>query len=173
MVWIKQSVARALIDNFYNTPFRIPVHIMDDAKRVRRARWVLRKLGKEPTAVQIARKTDIDPRRIRRILEMERTGVFADVQSIETSEDEDTTPGRGLICDDGDRPIEMIMDEEMLIEKILSYLEPREAETIIRRFMGDTLAEIAESFYVCRERVRQIQLGAMRKVKAKFGERYQ
>jgi len=173
MVWIKQSVARALIDNFYNTPFRIPVHIMDDAKRVRRARWVLSKVGEEPTAEQIARKTNIDPRRVRRILEMERTGVFADVQSIETPEDEDTAPTKTLICNDGDRPIEEIMDEERLIVEILSYLEPREAETIIRRFMGDTLAEIAESFHVCRERVRQIQLSAMRKVKAKFGERYQ
>jgi RNA polymerase primary sigma factor len=171
-IWINHSITRALVDHFYKTPFRVPVHIMDDVKKVRRARWVLEQQGKKITALEIARKTDIEPNRIRRILEMERTGAFMGVQSLETLEDEETPLPKRLICNDGDKSIEEIIDEERLLAEIFSYLGPREAEITIRRFMGDTLAHIAESFLVTRERIRQIQAGAIQKIKAKFEGRY-
>jgi RNA polymerase primary sigma factor len=172
MVWIKQSVARALIEKFYNTPFRIPVHIMGDAKRVRRARWGLRRKGKEPTALEIARKADMEPRKVGRLLEEERDGTFADVHSMETSEDAVVAP-EVFISDNGHKSIEEVIDEEKMMREIFSYLEPREVEIITRRFMGETLAQIGASFHVSRERVRQIQRRAIQKVKAKFRGMYQ
>ncbi len=171
-VWINHSITRALVDHFYRTPFRVPVHIMDEVKKVWKARWILRQQGKEPTALEIARKAGIKPSKVRRLLEMEQDGTFMSVQSLEIPEDEDIAPPKGFISDDGHKPIEEIMDDERLIAKIFSYLKPREAEITIRRFMGDTLSEIGESFLVTKERIRQIQVDAIRKVNAKFGERY-
>jgi len=172
-IWINHSITRALVHHLYRTPFRIPVHIVDDVKKVRRARWVLEQQGKKITAFEIARQAGIKPGRVHRILEMERTGTFMGVHSLEALEEEDTVPTKSLMCNDGDKSIEDIIDEERLIAVIFSYLGPREAEITIRRFMGDTLAQIAESLLVTRERIRQIQVGATRKIKAKFAGRYQ
>ncbi len=170
-IWINQSVARALVEKFYNTPFRIPVHIVDDLKKVRRARWVLRRKGKEPTGLEISRKSDTEPRKVRRLLEMERDGTFSDVHSLETSVDAAVALGL-FISDNGHKSIEEIIDEKKMMQELFSYLKPREAETIVRRFMGETLAQIGASFHVTRERVRQVQQDAIRKIKAKFGKRY-
>jgi RNA polymerase sigma factor (sigma-70 family) len=172
-IWINHSITRALVDHLYRTPFRIPVHIVDDVKKVRRARWALEQQGKKITALEIAREAGIKPGKAHRILEMERTGAFMGVRSLETLEEEDIVPSKGIMCSEGDRSIEEIIDEERLIAEIFSYLRPKEAEITIRRFMGDTLAQISESLLVTRERIRQIQVGAARKIKAKFAGKYQ
>lgn len=167
--WIRQAIGRALAEQ--NKVIRIPVHMADLASKVKKATSELtQKLGKVPTAEQIAKFMKIDASKVREVWDFSRETLSLDVP---VGDDEDATMG-DLVADERfESPYFNIVKEERhtQIMAALATLEPREAEVIKMRFGIDnekpmTLEEIGKVFNVTRERIRQIEEKAMRKLRS-------
>ena len=167
--WIRQAIGRALAEQ--NKVIRIPVHMADLASKVKKATSELtQKLGQVPTAEQIAKFMKIDASKVREVWDFSRETLSLDVP---VGEDEDATMG-DLVADERfESPYFNIVKEERhtQIMAALATLEPREAEVIKMRFGIDTeqpmtLEEIGKVFKVTRERIRQIEEKAMRKLRS-------
>lgn len=168
--WIKQSITRAIADQ--GRIIRVPVHMHESLFRVKRMtkEWI-QKLGREPKAEEISEELDIPIKKVKKIMK-----VVKDPISIETSvsgEDEDSTLADFIEDSEEYTPFEELSKEDLKFElqKIVEdNLNPREKQIIQMRFGFDmpsdyTLEEVGKEFEVTRERIRQIEAKALKKMR--------
>ena len=166
--WIRQAITRAIADQART--IRIPVHMVETInKLIRVSRQLLQELGREPTPEEIAAELDMPVDRVREILKISQEPV-----SLETpiGEEEDSHLGDFIPDDDVPAPAEAAafsMLKEQLIE-VLDTLTEREQKVLKLRFgledgRARTLEEVGKEFDVTRERIRQIEAKALRKLR--------
>ena len=166
--WIRQAITRAIADQART--IRIPVHMVETInKLVRVSRQLLQELGREPTPEEIAKRMDIPEERVREILKISQEPV-----SLETpiGEEEDSHLGDFIQDDNVPVPAEaaaFTLLKEQLVE-VLGTLTEREQKVLRLRFGLDdgrarTLEEVGKEFNVTRERIRQIEAKALRKLR--------
>ena len=166
--WIRQSITRAIADQART--IRIPVHMVETInKLIRTSRHLLQKLGREPSQEEIAEELEIS---IDRVAEIQK--IAQDPVSLETpiGEEDDSHLGDFIQDDDSPAPQDAAaytMLKEQLAE-VMSTLTPREAKVLRLRFGLDdgkarTLEEVGREFEVTRERIRQIEAKALRKLR--------
>ncbi len=165
--WIRQAITRAVADQ--SRTIRIPVHMVETMSRVRTvSRQLLQELGREPTLEEVARRSETTVDEARRVLAMSRYPISLD-RPVGNSEDSHF----GDLLPDGEAESPSIgAAQEMLrgrIQKVLKTLSYREREIIKLRYgLGDgysyTLEEVGHIFKVTRERIRQIEAKAVRKL---------
>jgi len=166
--WIRQAITRALADQART--IRIPVHMVETInKLVRVSRSLLQELGRDATAEEIAKEMGLSVVRVREIMKIAQEPV-----SLETpvGEEEDSHLGDFIedeaALDPADAASMMLLKEQ--ISEVLKTLAPREAEVLRLRFgledgRSRTLEEVGQSFGVTRERIRQIEAKALRKLR--------
>ncbi len=166
--WIRQAITRAIADQART--IRIPVHMVETINRqVRVSRMLLQKLGREPTPAEIAEEMGISESRV-----MEIQKIAQDPVSLETpiGEEEDSHIGDFLEDETATAPSDTVafrMLKEQLIS-VLDTLTPREEKVLRLRYGIDdgrprTLEEVGKEFNVTRERIRQIEAKALRKLR--------
>jgi RNA polymerase primary sigma factor len=165
--WIKQAIERAIADKA--RIIRIPVHVNEKIKKISRvARELAETLGRKPTPQEIAKKLRMPVAKVEEIL-----GVVQEPQALEdVSADEDSPSLLRFVADpNAPSPLEKTVDRELRekIERTLRVLSPREEEIIRLRFgigrdMPYTLEEIGRVMGLSRERVRQIEATALKKI---------
>ena len=166
--WIRQSITRAIADQART--IRIPVHMVETInKLIRTSRHLLQKLGREPSQEEIAEELEIS---VERVAEIQK--IAQDPVSLETpiGEEDDSHLGDFIQDDDSPAPQDAAaytMLKEQLAE-VMSTLTPREAKVLRLRFGLDdgkarTLEEVGKEFEVTRERIRQIEAKALRKLR--------
>jgi len=166
--WIRQAITRAIADQART--IRIPVHMVETInKLIRVNRQLLQELGRDPTPEETARVMEIPEERVREILKIAQEPV-----SLETpiGEEEDSHLGDFIPDEDAPAPSEaasFILLKEQL-EEVLETLTPREEKVLRLRFGLDdgrtrTLEEVGQEFGVTRERIRQIEAKALRKLR--------
>ena len=166
--WIRQAITRAIADQART--IRIPVHMIETInKLIRTSRSLVQELGREPTSEEIARRMDIPVSKVRKVLKIAQEPI-----SLETpiGEEEDSHLGDFIedrqVVSPADAVINLNLREQT--ESVLKTLTPREERVIKMRFgVGDgsehTLEEVGQSFAVTRERIRQIEAKALRKLR--------
>jgi len=166
--WIRQAITRAIADQART--IRIPVHMVETInKLIRVSRQLLQELGREPLPEEIAKEMDISVERVREIMKIAQEPV-----SLETpiGEEEDSHLGDFIEDQDAQAPAEaasfMLLKEQL--EEVLDTLTPREEKVLRLRFGLDdgrarTLEEVGQHFGVTRERIRQIEAKALRKLR--------
>jgi RNA polymerase primary sigma factor len=165
--WIRQAITRAIAD--HARTIRIPVHMIETMSRLRTAsKTLLQKLGREATVEEIAKEAEMSIEETRRVLKISKHPISLDRP---IGESEDSYFGDFIEDDDIDSPVasaaqEMLKDRIDVVLKTLSY---REREIIKLRYgIGDgytyTLEEVGRIFKVTRERVRQVEAKAIRKL---------
>jgi RNA polymerase primary sigma factor len=165
--WIRQGITRALIDQAKT--IRVPVHIMDFYSKLTKASRELRsQIGKEPSKEEIAKRLEVSTGKVEEVLR-----AIQDAIALQTPVGDDGTTIEEFISDkDSPSPYTNAernnVTEQIL--KILHTLTPREAEIIRMRFgigfdKDHTLEEVGRHFSITRERVRQIEAKALRKLK--------
>ncbi len=166
--WIRQSITRAIADQ--GRTIRIPVHLVEHINRVRKtAGELLRKNGREPTAEEIAVRLEMEPDRVRELLQLAQEPV-----SLETpvGEEEDAHLEDFIQDEEAGIPVDeagrQLLRRELM--SVLKSLTPREERVITLRFGLDdgrprTLEELGKEFNVTRERIRQIEAKALRKLR--------
>ena len=166
--WIRQAITRAIADQART--IRIPVHMVETInKLVRINRQLLQELGRDPTPEEIAVEMDIPPERVREIMKIAQEPV-----SLETpiGEEEDSHLGDFIEDEEALAPADaasFILLKEQL-EEVLETLTPRERDVLRLRFgltdgRARTLEEVGKKFDVTRERIRQIEAKALRKLR--------
>lgn len=166
--WVKQSVTRALADQ--SRTIRLPVHMVEAVNRIRKAQRALAvKLGREPSNEEIGKEVGMSEKRVTEL--MQSSG---DTVSLETPVgDEDGSNLGDFVADDSNASTEEKAESVFLreeIDQMLQGLNPREREVIILRFGLEsghpmTLEEVGKRFKVTRERIRQIETAALRKLR--------
>ena len=166
--WIRQSITRAIADQ--GRTIRIPVHLVESINRVKKTTGdLLRKNGREPTAEEIAVQLDMEPDRVRELLQLAQDPI-----SLETpvGEEEDAHLEDFIQDEDAGVPVDeagrQLLRRELF--SVLKSLTPREERVIALRFgledgRAHTLEELGKEFNVTRERVRQIEAKALRKLR--------
>ena len=166
--WIRQAITRAIADQART--IRIPVHMIETInKLIRTSRQLVQEYGREPTSEEIAKKMDMPVTKVRKIIKIAQEPI-----SLETpiGEEEDSHLGDfiedKLIPSPPDTVIHINLKEQ--IEEALKSLTEREGKVLKMRFgLGDgnehTLEEVGQSFAVTRERIRQIEAKALRKLR--------
>ncbi len=166
--WIRQAITRAIADQART--IRIPVHMIETInKLIRTSRALVQELGREPTSEEIAVRMDIPVSKVRKVLKIAQEPI-----SLETpiGEEEDSHLGDFIedrnVISPSDAVINLNLREQT--ESVLKSLTPREEKVIKMRFgVGDgsehTLEEVGQSFAVTRERIRQIEAKALRKLR--------
>ncbi len=166
--WIRQAITRAIADQART--IRIPVHMVETINRVlRTSHSMVQKLGREPTTDEIAQELHMDVSKVEEILKIAQEPV-----SLETpiGEEEDSHLGDFIQDDEASQPSEeasyTLLREQL--EDVLSTLTPREEEVLRMRFglrdgKPHTLEEVGKEFDVTRERIRQIESKALRKLR--------
>lgn len=171
--WIKQSMMRALANQ--SKTIRLPVHVVDKMAHIRRAEAKLRDaFGHEPTDREIAEHLDLNPRRIQEYRDAARTPVSLDAP---LGHDEPKPIAEVVADANAAAPFDRLVQENDrgLVTEALAVLDDRESRILRMRFGLDngqpkTLEEIAVRFGVTRERIRQIQDGALKKMRVKIEE---
>lgn len=174
--WIKQAIKRALANQ--SKTIRLPVHVVDRLANMRRAEAKLREaFDRDPTDEELAHELDLDARRIRQYREASRAPMSLDAPL----GDDDSSRVAEIVADpNASSPLEAVSrgtDTELLRE-ILGTLNERESAILTLRFglkdgQERTLEEIGERFGVTRERIRQIQELALKKLRTKMEKRDQ
>ncbi|MBQ6795243.1 MAG: RNA polymerase sigma factor RpoD [Clostridia bacterium] len=166
--WIRQAITRAIADQART--IRIPVHMVETInKLIRVSRQLLQELGREPTPEEIAKEMNMSLEKVREIMKIAQEPV-----SLETpiGEEEDSHLGDFIPDDDAPAPSEaasfMLLKEQLM--EVLSTLTPREEKVLRLRFglvdgRQRTLEEVGQEFNVTRERIRQIEAKALRKLR--------
>ena len=166
--WIRQAITRAIADQART--IRIPVHMVETInKLIRVSRQLLQEHGREPTPEEIAREMNISESKVREIIKIAQEPV-----SLETpiGEEEDSHLGDFIPDEDAPAPAEAasfaLMKEQLM--EVLDTLTPREEKVLRLRFGLDdgrqrTLEEVGKEFNVTRERIRQIEAKALRKLR--------
>ncbi|MBR3879777.1 MAG: RNA polymerase sigma factor RpoD [Clostridia bacterium] len=166
--WIRQAITRAIADQART--IRIPVHMVETIHKVTKySRQMLQELGREPTAEEIGEKIGLSADRVREILKISQDPV-----SLETpiGEEEDSHLGDFIPDDDTPAPADAAASTILreVIERELHTLTPREEHVIKLRFglydgRNRTLEEVGKEFDITRERIRQIEAKALRKLR--------
>ena len=166
--WIRQAITRAIADQART--IRIPVHMIETInKLIRTSRALVQELGREPTSEEIAKRMDIAVAKVRKVLKIAQEPI-----SLETpiGEEEDSHLGDFIedrnIVSPAEAVINLNLKEQT--DSVLKSLTPREEKVIKMRFgVGDgsehTLEEVGQNFAVTRERIRQIEAKALRKLR--------
>ena len=166
--WIRQAITRAIADQART--IRIPVHMVETInKLIRVSRQLLQEYGREPTPEEIAKEMNISEAKVREIIKIAQEPV-----SLETpiGEEEDSHLGDFIPDEDAPAPAEAasfaLMKEQLM--EVLDTLTPREEKVLRLRFGLDdghqrTLEEVGKEFNVTRERIRQIEAKALRKLR--------
>jgi RNA polymerase primary sigma factor len=166
--WIRQAITRAIADQART--IRIPVHMIETInKLIRTSRALVQELGREPTSEEIAQRMDIPVAKVRKVLKIAQEPI-----SLETpiGEEEDSHLGDFIedrnIVSPAEAVINLNLKEQT--DDVLKTLTPREERVIKMRFgVGDgsehTLEEVGQNFAVTRERIRQIEAKALRKLR--------
>ncbi len=166
--WIRQAITRAIADQART--IRIPVHMVETInKLIRTSRHLLQQLGREPTLEEIAAEMEMPVERVKEIKKVAQEPV-----SLETpiGEEEDSHLGDFIPDDDAPSPSELaaytLLREQL--DEIIETLTPREAKVLRLRFgledgKARTLEEVGKEFNVTRERIRQIEAKALRKLR--------
>lgn len=166
--WIRQAITRAIADQART--IRIPVHMVETInKLIRTSRHLLQQLGREPTPEEIAKEMEIP---VEKVVEIQK--IAQDPVSLETpiGEEDDSHLGDFIQDDDSPAPQDSVaytLLKEQL-EEVMSTLTPREAKVLKLRFgledgKARTLEEVGKEFKVTRERIRQIEAKALRKLR--------
>ena len=166
--WIRQAITRAIADQART--IRIPVHMIETInKLIRTSRQLVQELGREPTSEEIAKRMDIPVAKVRKILKIAQEPI-----SLETpiGEEEDSHLGDFIEDKAVISPSEAVINLNLKEQtgSVLKTLTPREEKVIKMRFGLDdgsehTLEEVGQSFAVTRERIRQIEAKALRKLR--------
>ena len=166
--WIRQSVSRAIADQART--IRIPVHMIETINKVlRTSRYLVQQLGREPTPEEIAEQMEMPADKIRKVLKIVKEPV-----SLETPIGDDEESSLGDFVEDrqsvspADAAVALSLEEQT--RKVLATLTPREEQILRMRFgIGEktdyTLEEVGQKFAVTRERIRQIEAKALRKLR--------
>jgi RNA polymerase primary sigma factor len=166
--WIRQSVSRAIADQART--IRIPVHMIETINKVlRTSRYLVQQLGREPTPDEIATQMEVPPDKVRKVLKIVKEPV-----SLETPIGDDEESSLGDFVEDrqtlspADAAMALSLEEQT--RKVLATLTPREEQILRMRFGIDektdyTLEEVGQRFAVTRERIRQIEAKALRKLR--------
>ena len=166
--WIRQAVTRAIADQART--IRLPVHMIDTiSKLIRTSRQLVQELGREPTPTEVAKRMDIPVAKVRKVLQIMRVPI-----SLETPIGEEGDSRLGDFIEDGAAvsPAKAALDVELKEQTayVLHTLTPREEKIMKMRFgledgLEHTLGEIGRAFAVTRERIRQIEAKALRKLR--------
>ena len=167
--WIRQAITRAIADQART--IRIPVHMIETInKLIRTSRALVQELGREPTSEEIARKMDIPVSKVRKVLKIAQEPI-----SLETPIGEDEDSHLGDFIEDKSilNPADAVVASNLreITDEVLATLTPREEKVIKMRFgLGTTgsehtLEEVGQHFAVTRERIRQIEAKALRKLR--------
>ena len=166
--WVKQAITRALADQ--SRTIRLPVHMVETVNRIRRAQRALSvTLGREPSMEELAKNLGMTARKVTELLQ-----ASGDTVSLETPVgDEDGSSLGDFVADNSNESTEEKAESVLLreeIDEMLGGLSPREREVIILRFGLETgkpmtLEEVGRRFNVTRERIRQIETAALRKLR--------
>jgi RNA polymerase primary sigma factor len=166
--WIRQAITRAIADQART--IRIPVHMIETInKLIRTSRYLVQEIGREPTPEEIASKMEIPLDKVRKVLKIAKEPI-----SLETpvGEEEDSHLGDFIedkrIMTPSDAVVNINLQEQT--RKVLATLTPREEQVLRMRFgIGEksdhTLEEVGQKFTVTRERIRQIEAKALRKLR--------
>jgi RNA polymerase primary sigma factor len=166
--WIRQAITRAIADQART--IRIPVHMIETInKLIRTSRHLVQEVGREPTPEEIAQKIEFPLDKVRKVLKIAKEPI-----SLETpiGEEEDSHLGDFIedkkVAPPGDAAVNRSLHEQT--KKVLSSLTPREEKVLRMRFgIGEkadhTLEEVGQDFDVTRERIRQIEAKALRKLR--------
>jgi RNA polymerase primary sigma factor len=166
--WIRQAITRAIADQART--IRIPVHMIETINKLTRtSRSLVQELGREPTAAEIGERMDLPASKVRKILKIAQEPI-----SLETpiGEEEDSHLGDFIEDKNATSPVESVIGNNLKDQtgNVLKTLTPREELVLRMRFgVGDgsehTLEEVGRSFNVTRERIRQIESKALRKLR--------
>jgi len=165
--WIRQAITRAIAD--HARTIRIPVHMIETLNRLARInRGLFQELGREPTPEELAKRSALPLRKVRLILESCKKPL-----SLETPIGEDSDLGDFLEDKRTPSPVESLLSDDLTaqVERALSGLSEKEAQILRLRFgIGEegehTLEEVGQRFDVTRERIRQIEAKALRKLRS-------
>jgi RNA polymerase primary sigma factor len=165
--WIRQAITRAIAD--HARTIRIPVHMIETMSKLRNiSKQLMQELGREPTIEEIAKRAKMSVSETRRVLKISRHPISLDRP---VGESEDSYFGDFIEDEKADNPVESATQEMLKdkIEQVLKTLTYREREIIKLRYgIGDgytyTLEEVGRIFKVTRERVRQVEAKAIRKL---------
>ena len=166
--WIRQAITRAIADQART--IRIPVHMIETInKLVRTSRYLMQEIGREPTPEEIAAKMELSVEKVRKVLKIAKEPI-----SLESpiGEEEDSQLGDFIEDKSVVSPSEAVINLNMSEQtrKVLATLTPREEKVLRMRFgIGDksdhTLEQVGQDFSVTRERIRQIEAKALRKLR--------
>jgi RNA polymerase primary sigma factor len=166
--WIRQAITRAIADQART--IRIPVHMIETInKLIRTSRQLVQELGREPSSEEIAKRMDIPVAKVRKVLKIAQEPI-----SLETpiGEEEDSHLGDFIEDRQAVSPSEAVISVNLkeYTSQVLRTLTPREERVIKMRFgledgSEHTLEEVGQSFQVTRERIRQIEAKALRKLR--------
>jgi len=166
--WIRQAITRAIADQART--IRIPVHMIETInKLIKTSRYLVQELGREPTPEEIAEKMELPVDKVRKILKIAKEPI-----SLETpiGEEEDSHLGDFIedkkIMNPADAVINLNLADKT--RRVLATLTPREEKVLRMRFgigtkADHTLEEVGQEFHVTRERIRQIEAKALRKLR--------
>jgi RNA polymerase primary sigma factor len=166
--WIRQAITRALADQART--IRLPVHMVEMTTRlIKISRQLSQELGREPTVEEIAERMNVTPARVMEIIKISQEPISL---STPVGEDKDSLLGDFIEDEETRRPAESVSQNLLReeIERVLETLTEREKKILKMRFgldNGDprTLEMVGEEFEVTRERIRQIEAKALRKLK--------
>lgn len=166
--WIRQAITRAIADQART--IRIPVHMIETInKLIRTSRYLVQEIGREPTPEEIAEKMEIPIEKVRKVLKIAKEPI-----SLETpiGEEEDSHLGDFIEDKSVVSPLDAVINMNLAEQtrKVLATLTPREEKVLRMRFgIGEksdhTLEEVGQDFEVTRERIRQIEAKALRKLR--------
>jgi len=166
--WIRQAITRAIADQART--IRIPVHMVETINKIYRTQQrLMQDLGREPTPEEIGEELELPAERVREIFKISQEVTSLDIK---VGEDEDSTLGDFVADESRPTPVDAASRDLLKdhLEEVLSTLTEREAKVLSLRFGLDggdmkTLEEVGKVFGVTRERIRQIEAKALRKLK--------
>ena len=166
--WIRQAITRSIADQART--IRIPVHMIETINKINRiSRQILQETGLEPDAATLAEKMEIPEDKIRKILKIAKEPISMEAP---VGDDDDSSLGDFIEDTNNLAPAEAAMQSGMrdIMEEVLESLTPREAKVLRMRFgiemaTDHTLEEVGKQFDVTRERIRQIEAKALRKLR--------
>jgi RNA polymerase primary sigma factor len=166
--WIRQAITRSIADQART--IRIPVHMIETINKLNSiSRQLLQEYGREPTAAEVAARMDMPEDKVRKVMRIAKEPVSMENP---VGEDEDSHIGDFLVDEASVSPVESTTSESLTTttQEVLNSLSPREAKVVRMRFgigmsSEHTLEEVGKEFEVTRERIRQIESKALRKLR--------